>query len=177
VANGLVLDYNYKRIANQLGLEVVRTKQQDLRNFPIEKARLQIAIPLLFIGCFSVTAFGWVLHFAVHVAAPLVILFISGIAVTGAFSAMGTLVVDLNPNSAARATASNNLVRCFLGAGATAIILPMINALGRGWCFTLVAFVMATVGPVLLAVVRAGPKWREQRRVRAEANELEAGIC
>jgi hypothetical protein len=46
-ANGKFLDVNYRRIATQLGLPVQRNRHTDLKNFPIQKARLQIAFPLI----------------------------------------------------------------------------------------------------------------------------------
>lgn len=169
VVNGFILDYNYKRIARKLGITVVRSKQQDLTEFPIEKARLQIAFPLLLVGCCTTIIYGWVLHIKTSIAVPLVLLFILGASLTGSVNTMSTLIVDLYPGSAATATASNNLCRCLLGAGATGVISPMLNALGSGWCFTLVGLVVLTTAPLLLVEIRNGPQWREERRTRAEA--------
>ncbi|OAX79430.1 hypothetical protein ACJ72_06249 [Emergomyces africanus] len=169
IANGFILDRNYRRIAKKLGMPVSRTKQHDLRHFPIERARLQIVFPLAFVSLCSIISFGWVLHFRTSVAAPLVLLFISGATLTSAVNTVSTLLVDVHPGRAATVTASNNLVRCLFGAGATAVISPMINGLGVGWCFTLLALIMAATAPVMLVVIRFGPKWREERRVKAEA--------
>lgn len=47
VTQGRMVDYNYRRYAKRLGISVVKTKQQDLTDFPIERARLEIAIPAL----------------------------------------------------------------------------------------------------------------------------------
>ncbi|KAL1968564.1 hypothetical protein VTN77DRAFT_1774 [Rasamsonia byssochlamydoides] len=175
IINGKFLDYNYRRIATQLGLPVVRNRQMDLKNFPIEKARLQIAFPLIGLACCFVIAFGWCLNYVVHIAAPTIILFFLGLCLTGSFNTVSTLLIDLYPNAAATATASNNITRCLLGAGATAIIEPMLTAMGRGWCFTFIAFVMMSTTPMLIASVRYGPKWREERRVRQEEGDVETG--
>lgn len=169
IGNGKFLDYNYRRIAKRLNFPLVKNRHTDLRNFPIEKARLQIAFPLLAIGSISILAFGWFLNYGIHLAAPTTILFLMGMSLTGAFNTVSTLLVDLYPMQAAKATAANNLVRCLLGAGATALIDPMISAMGRGWCFTFIALVMLGTTPLLLVVIRMGPKWREERRVKHEA--------
>jgi MFS family permease len=92
-----------------------------------------------------------------------------GMSLTGAFNTVSTLLVDLYPEQAAKATAANNFMRCLLGAGATALIDPMLNAMGRGWCYTFIAFVMLGTSPLLLFVIRHGPRWREERRVKLEA--------
>lgn len=177
IINGKFLDINFARICSQIGRsadEFSRSSGSDLRDFPIEKARLQIAFPLIsLVGCFII-AFGWVLEFNVHVAAPVIILFFLGLGLTSAFNTVSTLLVDLYPDRAATATASNNFTRCLLGAGATAVIIPMLDAMGRGWCFTFVALVMMATTPMLMILIRFGPKWREERRNRTQINDVES---
>lgn len=169
ILNGKFLDYNYRRIAKQLNFPLVKNRHTDLRNFPIEKARLQIAFPMLATGSLSILAFGWCLNYGIHLAAPTCILFIMGLTLTGAFNTVSTLLVDFYPTQAAKATAANNVMRCLLGAGATALIDPMLSAMGRGWCFTFVSLVMLATSPLLLFEMYRGPMWREQRRLKEEA--------
>ncbi|CAG7926088.1 unnamed protein product [Penicillium olsonii] len=169
VGNGKFLDYNYRRIAKQLNFPLTKNRDTDLRDYPIEKARLQIAFPLLAVGSLSVLAFGWLLNYHVHLAAPTCILFIMGLTLTGAFNTVSTLLVDLYPTQAAKATAANNFVRCLLGAGATALIDLMLSSMGKGWCFTFIALVMLATTPLLLVVIRQGPVWREERRLKEKA--------
>ncbi|EEP76754.1 conserved hypothetical protein [Uncinocarpus reesii 1704] len=163
IITGYIVDWNYKRIAKEIGYPIQRNKERDLKNFPIEKARLQLTLPLLFVACCSTLVFGWTLQFNVSVAFPLAALFFAGASLLGAFNTLGTLIVDLHPNNAATATAANNLVRCLLGAGATAGILPMVDKLGRGWSFTVVAFGMLTTAPMMLATVYYNPGWRKDQ--------------
>jgi multidrug resistance protein len=168
IVTGKMLDYNYRRLAKRLGYPLRGARSRDLKDFPIEKARLQLAFPLLIIGSLTVIAFGWVLHFAIHLAAPTTVLFLMGLGLTGAFNTVSTLLVDLYPSNASAATASNNFVRCLLGAGATALIDPMLSAMGRGWCFTFIAFVMLATAPLLWVVIRCGPQWRAERLAKAD---------
>lgn len=174
ILNGKFLDYNYRRIAKKIGFPLVKNRHTDLRNFPIERARLQIAFPMLSIGSLSILAFGWCLNYGVHLAAPTTILFLMGLTLTGAFNTVSTLLVDFYPTQAAKATAANNVVRCLLGAGATALIDPMLSAMGRGWCFTFIALVMLATSPLLLVEMYRGPAWREERRLK-ESKKLESG--
>lgn len=174
ILNGKFLDFNYRRIAKRLNFPLVKNRHTDLRNFPIEKARLEIAFPMLAIGSLSILVFGWFLNYAVHLAAPTTILFLMGLTLTGAFNTVSTLLVDLYPTQAAKATAANNIVRCLLGAGATALIDPMLSAMGRGWCFTFIALVMLATSPLLLLDIYKGPKWREERRLKEEAKNLQS---
>ncbi|OKL57155.1 hypothetical protein UA08_07637 [Talaromyces atroroseus] len=171
-ANGKFLDFNYRRISKQLGVSVVRNRQADLRDFPIEKARLQIAFPLILGAICLVIAFGWVLDYNVSVAAPIVITFFMGFCLTGSFNTVSTLLVDLFPTKAATATAGSNITRCLLGAGATAVIQPMLDAMGRGWCYTFIALVMLCTTPLLFVLMKRGPQWREERRLRELAKKM-----
>ncbi|OJJ06008.1 hypothetical protein ASPVEDRAFT_87330 [Aspergillus versicolor CBS 583.65] len=171
IATGKMLDFNYRRLAKLLNVPLHETRARNLARFPIEKARLQVALPLLTLGAFTVIAFGWCLDFGVHLAAPTTILFFMGLTLTGAFNTVSTLLVDFYPMNAAAATASNNFVRCLLGAGATALIDPMLDAMGRGWCFTFIALVMLLMLPLLLVVIRLGPGWRKERQAKIDRVE------
>jgi len=119
--------------------------------------------------------YGWVLEQNAPLAAPLVLQFFIGLCVNGSFNILSTLVVDLYPQSPSTATAANNLVRCFLGAGGTGIINIMIRHMGRGWCFTFIALICIGASPLLWVEVKWGPIWREERKVRMEKHMEEKG--
>lgn len=57
---GKMVDWNYRRHAHVHNLIIDKKRQQDLTNFPIEKARLEIALPLFYLGAASVMGYGWV---------------------------------------------------------------------------------------------------------------------
>lgn len=166
--NGLMLDRNYKKIAREIGFTIDHKRGDDLRHFPIERARLELVWPLLISGLACYIAYGWALNYNAPLAAVLVLLFLIGLLVNGVFNILSTLVVDLYPGSPATATAANNLVRCIMGAGGTAIINIMIKSMGRGWCFTFVALVVAAASPMLVVSQKWGPKWREERLARTD---------
>jgi MFS family permease len=161
---GKLIDWSYHREARRLGIKVVKSRQQDLSNFPIEKARLQVAIPLLFACSLFTIAYGWILHFRTNVAGPSIMLFLLGYTLIASTQSISILIVDINPGLAGTATAAFNLVRCLLGAGATALILPMTNAMGWGWAYTLIGFIYLLLSPILWVVIRWGPGWRKARR-------------
>lgn len=171
--SGKLLDSNFRRIASQIQYPIIPGKPNDLRTFPLERARIQIAFPMVLLGTITILVYGWIMHIhpsnsSVNLSAPLILTFIIGFTYTSAFNAMSVLLVDLYPASPATATAANNLVRCLMGAGSTAVILYMIEAMGRGWCFTFHAGVVAGLSPILLVLEKWGPGWREARRVKEE---------
>lgn len=166
ISQGYILDYNYRRIARKIGFTIDYKRGDDLRAFPIERARLLPVFPILSTGIAAVICYGWVLHAETSLAGPLVLLFVVGLCVTGSFSILNTLIVDLNPGKPATAVAANNLVRCLFGAGGTAFIESMLRALGRGWTYTFWALVLVVFSPILWVLIVKGPGWREERRVR-----------
>lgn len=87
-----------------------------------------------------------------------------------------TLLVDLYPESPAMVSATNNMARCLIGAVATAVVQPMIEGMGLGGCYTLVAGVGIFAVPMAVVLVKRGPRWREQRRIRIEGATKAASV-
>ena len=63
---------------------------------------------------------------------------------------LNTLLIDLHAGDPATAQASCNLVRCLLAAGGVAVIQLMIEHLGPGISFTILAITCATCAPLLI---------------------------
>ena len=76
--NGRLLDRNYKKVAAQIGFTIDRKHGDDLRHFPIERARLEIIWPLLVFGLTCVLCYGWALERNANLAAPLILQFFIG---------------------------------------------------------------------------------------------------
>ncbi|KAK3323390.1 major facilitator superfamily domain-containing protein [Cercophora scortea] len=171
---GRILDWNYRRTARKIGFTIDYRRGDDLSKFPIEKARIQPVVPMLAVGVAATIAYGWVLQAETNLAGPLVLVFIIGLCVSGSFSVLNTLIVDLYPDAPATAMAANNLVRCVFGAGCTAGIEYMLKAFGRGWTYTFWALLLVVFSPILWILTTRGPGWREERRAKklqAKANK------
>ncbi|OIW22430.1 putative MFS transporter, partial [Coniochaeta ligniaria NRRL 30616] len=166
---GRLLDKNFHRVARIHGLPIVKNRQQNIDSFPIEFARLQISIPLIYAACLAIVAYSWVMNFKTHLAGPLVMLFFTGHLASGSFSALNTLVVDINRETPATAVAANNLFRCLMGAGAVAIANPLIGRIGIGWTGTFIACLWLLFSPSLWAVMKYGPEWRAQAHTKTKA--------
>ena len=177
---GRVIDWNFTRIAKQLGIEIDKGKRTKLENFPIEKARLQVAIPLVFICAAVFMAYGWVMQKVgdtghrqpiTTLAGPIVLLFFNAFCISGFFVCVSALLVDSHPQSPAAATAAANFVRCLLGAGGVAATVPLIDAIGRGWTSTIFGLLWLALSPMLWAVMKHGPRWRREQKEREEAKK------
>lgn len=169
---GPSINKNYKRHCIKAGISYDRTRQQDLSNFPIEQARLEIGLPLLCLGGASLIGWGWAMHAVTHVAVPCVISFFLGIGMIGYNNTTNILLVDVHPGRAGTATAANNLTRCLVGAGASAAIVPMIDAMGVGPAFTLVGGLYFVCIIPLLMILKFGMGWRAEKKVKLEKKML-----
>lgn len=172
VLQGRILDWNYHRIARNIGFAVDRRRGDNLRHYPIELCRLQVASPTVLAGVAAMVGYGWTLEARTGIAVPLVMTFFIGLGLVGGHSIINTLIVDLYPQSPATAIAANNLIRCLISAGGSAVVKLMVDAMGYGWCFTLVGVVLVLMFPLLYLLISKGPSWREERRIRLEGDGL-----
>ncbi|CAG7925789.1 unnamed protein product [Penicillium olsonii] len=176
VITGRLLDWNYKRMAAKLASDPTSEHVGTADSVPVEKSRSMITIPLVILGSVTVLAFGWVLKYGEPLPAPEVLLFFVGVGQTGGFISTSTLLVDLHTANPAAATAANNMVRSFFSAAASAAIDPMLTAMGRGWAFTLVAFILLSTIPFLLLLCGMGRKRETVKKVDSSAERAEAPV-
>ncbi len=158
LSTGMILDYHYRTFK--------QTYTGTPDNFPLEKVRLKTLWlwSALEIACTIV--FGWTLNYRVHISVPIICTFILGWSSTSIIGVISTFLVDVYPKKGASATAALNLVRCLMGAGGSAAVLPIVNAIGVGWTFTvLVGWMVASLG-LLMIQMKMGLRWRQRRMKR-----------
>lgn len=160
------MNYNYRRHARKLGVVVDRRKKMDLANFPIEKARLQITLPLLLLSVAVVLCWGWITANHVDIEEVCALVFAIGFALVGVNNSVNSLIVDIYPERSGAALAAYNLAKCAMGALATAVINPMINAMGFAYAFTVFGGLYLLLVPVTVLVMKKGMGWRTARRMR-----------
>lgn len=171
---GPSINWNYRRHAKRIGLTLTKGRQDDLSNFPIERARIEVGLPLLALATCVMFVWGWTLQYKSSIAVPVVLLFLMGLGMIGFNNTCSVLIVDMYPGKAGAATAANNLTRCLLGAVATAVISPMIDGIGGGWAFTIFGFLYLLGTPMLLLIMKNGIKWRMQLREKQERKKAQA---
>ncbi|KAK3998202.1 major facilitator superfamily domain-containing protein [Cladorrhinum sp. PSN332] len=168
VAVGPGMDWNYRRHAKRLGIVLDKKKKMDLRDFPIEKVRLQITLPLLLLSVAVVLCWGWITANRADIEEVCALVFAIGFSLVGVNNSVNSLIVDIFPDRSGAALAAYNLAKCIMGALATAVINPMIDRLGFAYAFTVFGGLYLFLVPVVLVVMRNGMGWREARRIREE---------
>lgn len=71
-----------------------------------------------------------------------------------------TLLTDLNHDVPSTAQASCNLARCILAGIGLAVLQPIVDSIGVGWCFTLIAAISAMPMPLLMLQWHRSVAWR-----------------
>ncbi|KAH9905791.1 MFS general substrate transporter [Xylariomycetidae sp. FL2044] len=166
---GMLLDWNFRRHAERLGIKIDKNRQQDIDALPIEKARLQISIPLIYLTALCVVAYGWTLESRASLAGIEVTLFFIGLFNSGGLVGLNTLVMDTHQESPATALAANNLFRCLVSAGATAVAVPLIDRIGIGWTAVFIAGTWISFSALLWLVMFRGADWRRDTKANEEA--------
>ncbi|OJJ04350.1 hypothetical protein ASPVEDRAFT_196671 [Aspergillus versicolor CBS 583.65] len=169
VFNGVVVDWNYRRKANQFLQRVTNMSDNsdtdtNRQEFPTERARLQIGAPMTFLCSLAILAYGFTLDLHPPLFVSLILIILISFSVTASYNVMNVLLVDLYYSTPATVMAANNFVRCFLGAASTALVAPMIERFNNGKTY---AFVSGIIGgiccPILGIVYSNAVKWRSCR--------------
>ncbi|KAL5365060.1 major facilitator superfamily domain-containing protein [Aspergillus floccosus] len=168
---GTVADWNFRRHARQNGVELLPNQQPEIDNIPVEKARLQITLPLMYLSSVFALGYGWVMNYNVHIAGPLVFLFLFGNTGTGISNSVKMLVVDIHTERPATATAAMNSFKNLVGAGVVAAAMPLIDAIGIGWVGTICACIWFLVTPAFWIVYFQGHGWRKHKSEEEESTE------
>lgn len=162
LTTGRFLDFDYRRTK--------KSYNGSPPDFPLERVRLRTIWLWSALQVASVLVFGWTLEYHVHISVPIICTFVLGWAATSHISVVSTYMVDVFPSQAASATAALNLVRCLMGAGGISAVLPVVDRLGCGRTFTIVAGLMVLSYGFLMLQLKYGAR----RRRRREQRESEA---
>lgn len=177
VLSGRMLDADFQRTKTRLVKKAEEDPEKRIRpedvtreeNFPIERARLRMLPIFTAIFILTCAGYGWSLQQETNIAVPLILQIIFGYTVTAIMTGMQTLLIDLLPSQSSSITACNNLVRCSLGALMVSVIDLIVNAIGPGWTYVLLAGICLACSPMIWFAIWIGPRCRAQRRARNAA--------
>ena len=161
----LTNDCRYVAIRQGLPISSKDTSDTQRLEFRLFEARLRSMIYLIPLSVLPYIAYGWVLQYRLHPSISLILQFFIGGGMIVIYNACGTLAVDLHPLSPATAQASLNIARCTLAAASLAVLQPLMDAVGAGWCFTIIALITGGTAAVCVLIARFwGERWRRERQ-------------
>ena len=169
--NGRLMDRNYKKTADEIGHTIDAISGDDLETFPIEKARARGSWWLLAIYICALAGYGWSVVAETHESVPLIIQFVIAALCTSFQQTFNALLVDIFPVSPSTAAASSNVTRCALSAIGVAVLQPLVVVIGRGWFFSLLAFLSGGGGLLAnWAIHTRVMRWRQERISRTKGS-------
>ncbi|KAI5289042.1 hypothetical protein KEM54_004498 [Ascosphaera aggregata] len=117
------------------------------------------------IGAFVVPAafiwYGWTAEKQVFWFPVILANFFFGVGSMTVFSMATTMLTEFMPKRASSGVALNNFVRNILSCVGTIVGVPLINAMGNGWLFTMIALLALITGViVILSMKQFGRTWR-----------------
>ncbi|GAB5585730.1 hypothetical protein Unana1_00630 [Umbelopsis nana] len=175
VVQGKLLDRDFRIIALKHGMDPAQVKGKLTPEFPLEYARLRLAWIHVLVFNVVLIVYGWCLYVKAHLAIILVLHFILGATGVANTNSIQTLMVDMFPGHSASIMASNNLIRCLFGAGATVLIDPALQSLGVGWGFTVISLVLLPSRLLVVPLLKWGPTWRRERLEKDNAKLANGG--
>jgi multidrug resistance protein len=161
---GKVMDYNYKATARKINWIIDSVSGDNLKDFPIERARARGSGWLLLVSTIGLIGYGWTVHYQVHISILLILQFMQGLWGTCFYTVYNTLLVDAFPESPSTAAAAASITRCAMAATGIAVLQPLLDAAGRGWYFTVLGLWSGSFGAVAVWCIKnKGMKWRKRR--------------
>ena len=142
-----------------------------MRDFPIERARLQVVFFAQALQAAVILSYGWALQKHASLAVPLVLQFILGFCLVVVSNSLSTLLTDIFPEEVSTASAASNLIRCMLGAVGAATVDNMLKSMGVGWCFVFLGLSLVVGSGLLWVEFVCGMRWRQRRWRRKEEEE------
>ncbi|OAP59165.1 hypothetical protein AYL99_06463 [Fonsecaea erecta] len=161
---GKAMDFNYRATAKKINWNINSLSGDDLREFPIERARARGSGWLLLVSTSGLIGYGWAVHYHVHISVLLILQFLQGFWGTCFYTFYNTLLVDVFSQSPSTAAAAASITRCAMAAAGVAVLQPLLDAAGRGWYFTVLGLWSGSFGAVALWCIRKkGMGWRQRR--------------
>ena len=110
----------------------------------------------------ALLTYGWTTNYGVYWVVPMIANFFFGAGSMLLFAAATTMLTEFMPKNASNGVALNNCVRNIFSFIGAFLASPLIDAIGNGWLFTIIAGIAGLSCVVMVLMKRFGPKWREE---------------
>ncbi|KAL4806407.1 major facilitator superfamily domain-containing protein [Aspergillus unguis] len=124
------------------------------RGFRLPQDRLNSGLFMLYLVLPGATlVYAWTLDQEVGgMAVPIIAGFVGGTGLMGSFNGLNTYAAEALPAHRAEVISGKYIIQYIFSAGASALVVPIINRIGVGWTFTISAC-MTLLGAVLVTII------------------------
>ncbi|KAL2815082.1 major facilitator superfamily domain-containing protein [Aspergillus cavernicola] len=143
-------------------------KYMRIRGFRLPQDRLNSGIVMLFLVLPGATlVYAWTLETEKGgMAVPIVAAFFGGVGLMGSFNGLNTYAAEALPSKRFEVISGKYIIQYIFSAGASGLVVPMVDAIGVGWTFTICAVMTLTGACFVVVVARWGidmQRWVERR--------------
>ncbi|KAF5263611.1 hypothetical protein FOXYS1_5640 [Fusarium oxysporum] len=115
-------------------------------------------VHLFFVLPVSLLLYGWSLEKEIGgLALPIVMAFWIGVGLMGAWNGLNTYTAEIFPAERSEVVCSKYVLQYAFGATISATIVPLLNATGVGWTFTICTFLKIFGGLIVIFLARVVP--------------------
>ncbi|KAE8389378.1 major facilitator superfamily domain-containing protein [Aspergillus alliaceus] len=137
------------------------------RGYRLPQDRLNSGLITLFgVLPVSVLIYGWTLQERKGgMALPIIVAFFGGWGLMGSFNCLNTYAAEALPHKRYEVMAGKYIIQYSFSAGSSALVLPVINAVGVGWTFTICVAFSTVGGLITMSIARWGldmQRWAER---------------
>ncbi|KAL2846770.1 major facilitator superfamily domain-containing protein [Aspergillus pseudodeflectus] len=138
------------------------------RGFRLPQDRLNSGLVMLFLVLPGATlVYAWSLQEEKGgMALPIVAGFVAGVGLMGSFNGLNTYAAEALPSRRSEVISGKYIIQYTFSAGASALVVPVIDDIGVGWTFTISAFMTLTGAVLVVMIARWGiemQRWVERR--------------
>ncbi|BCS30226.1 putative MFS transporter [Aspergillus puulaauensis] len=138
------------------------------RGFRLPQDRLNSGLFMLFLMLPGATlVYAWTLQQEKGgMPVPIIAGFVGGVGLMGSFNGLNTYAAEALPSHRAEVISGKYIIQYIFSAGASALVVPLINKIGVGWTFTISAFFTLTGAVLVVIIARWGiemQRWMERR--------------
>ncbi|CAI2162482.1 10853_t:CDS:2 [Funneliformis geosporum] len=131
----------------------------------------EIRLNSIWFGCVLIpvtfVVFGWTLEYKAHLIFPIISMFLGGFGSLFVSNSTITYLVDSYPELSASAIALSEFVPCIMATIYITITVPLKDAIGVGWLFTILSSINLLSTGLIVLVYFKGKGWREKQQMRA----------
>ena len=148
---GRLSDYTVKKWIAKRGERIVEDRLRSVLPF------VSIIIPVCML------LYGWSVQLRFGgIYLPLIMMFLQGVAQSFCMPSLNVHCIEVLPDQSANTVAGNYMTRFMFASVGSAVVLPIIEAIGVGWFSTITAGLVVGVAALLQITVMHGTAWREQ---------------
>ncbi|KAF9871329.1 major facilitator superfamily transporter [Colletotrichum karsti] len=137
--------------------------------------RLNSSLPALFVVLpIGTLAYGWSLQGEIG-GIPLLVIssFVQGFGLMWSFSGLNTYAAEVLPEQRTAVISGKYIVQYFFAASAVGGVVPLIDAIGVGWAFTITGLGVTLAGVLVLIIIKSASTEHENH-ANKNANEKDA---